>query len=288
MSAPFEAGRFGSGQAVKRIEDPALVAGRGRYTDDVAVPGQTHLVFLRSPYAHARIASIDADGARAMPGVHAVITGAELAAAGVRPIATGGFKRPDGSDMASPARRPLAHEVVRYVGEPVVAVVADSRDTARAAADAVWVDYEELPSVTDPQRATQPGAPALCPQAPDNVCAQMRHGDAGATERAFAEAAHTVSLDLVSQRLAPSPIEPRSVLAELDPHSGRLTVRLSSQMPTGVRGGLCASLPDLATEQVRVLGPGDAYYFESDQPHRFRNIGPEPCELISACTPPTF
>ncbi|MED5622331.1 xanthine dehydrogenase family protein molybdopterin-binding subunit [Ideonella sp. BN130291] len=253
MSTVFEAGRFGSGQAVKRIEDPALVAGKGQYTDDVVAAGQTHLVFLRSPYAHARILSINTEDASALPGVHAVFTGAQLVDAGVKPLAVGGFKRPDGSDMATPVRRALAHEVVRYVGEPVVAVVADSRDAARAAADAVWVDYEELPHVTDPLQAMQPGAPALCPGAPDNVSAQMRHGDAAATEQAFAQAAHTVSLQLVNQRLAPSPMEPRSVLAELDPATGRLTVRLSSQMPTGVRGGLCNTLPDLATEQVRVL-----------------------------------
>ncbi len=253
MSAVFEAGRFGSGQAVKRIEDPALVAGKGQYTDDVAAPGQAYVAFLRSSYAHARINSIDTSSATEMPGVLAVITGADLVQAGVKPIASGGFKRPDGSPMATPLRRPLAHEVVRFVGEAVVAVVAESRDAARAAADAVWVDYEELPSVTDPLQALQPGAPVICPEAPDNISAQMRHGDAAAAEAAFAKAAHVVSVDVVNQRLAPSPMEPRSVLAQLDPDTGRLTVRLSSQMPTGVRGGLCASLPGLREEDVRVV-----------------------------------
>lgn len=245
--------KFGSGQAVNRIEDPALVAGRGQYTGNVQAEGQTHLVFLRSPYAHARIASIDTAAAREVPGVLQVFTGADLVAAGVKPSVTAGFKRPDGSDMVPSARYPLAHEAVRFVGEPVVAVVAHTREAARAAADAVWVEYEELPAVTDLQAAVRPDAPVVCHNAPDNRVAQMRHGDAAATERAFAQAAHVVSLTLANPRLAPSPMEPRSVLAQVEPDTGRLVVRLSSQMPTAVRGGLVAALPGLTTEQVRVL-----------------------------------
>jgi carbon-monoxide dehydrogenase large subunit len=252
MSAVIEPGRFGSGKAVNRIEDPALVAGKGRYTGNVPAAGQTHLVFLRSPYAHARITSIDTASVREMPGVVAVFTGADLIAAGVKPSVTAGFKRPDGSDMAPSSRLPLAHEEVRFVGEPVVAVVAESPGAARAAADAVWVDYEELPSVTDPLAAMAAGAPQVNTALADNIAAQMRHGDAAATERAFAGAAHVVSLPLVNQRLAPSPMEPRSVLAHVE-DSGRLIVRLSSQMPTGVRGGLVAALPGLKTDDVRVL-----------------------------------
>jgi carbon-monoxide dehydrogenase large subunit len=253
MSAVIEPGRFGSGKAVNRIEDPALVAGRGRYTGNVPAAGQTHLVFLRSPYAHARIASIDTASARAMPGVLAVLTGADLVAAGVKPSITAGFKRPDGGDMAPVSRHPLAHEEVRFVGEPVVAVVAESREAARAAADSVWVDYEELPAVTDPLAAMAEGAPQVSSVLADNIGAQMRHGDAAATERAFSAAAHVVSLSLANPRLAPSPMEPRSVLAEVEPATGRLVVRLSSQMPTAVRGGLAAALPGLKTDDVRVL-----------------------------------
>ena len=140
MSAVIEPGRFGSGKAVNRIEDPALVAGRGRYTGNVQAAGQTHLVFLRSPYTHARIASIDTAPARAVPGVLAVLTGADLVNAGVKPSVTSGFKRPDGSPMPAQPRHPLAYERVRFVGEPVVAVVAETREAAKAAAEAVWGD----------------------------------------------------------------------------------------------------------------------------------------------------
>ncbi|MBS0426386.1 MAG: xanthine dehydrogenase family protein molybdopterin-binding subunit, partial [Proteobacteria bacterium] len=126
------AGRFGSGQAVRRLEDDALLAGTGRYTDDVRPDGQAQLAFQRSPYPHARIVSVDAEGARGMPGVLAVYTGADLVAAGVKPIpGVAGFKRADGSDGATAPRRVLAHERVRFVGEPVVAVVAETLQQAR-------------------------------------------------------------------------------------------------------------------------------------------------------------
>ncbi|NRF66542.1 xanthine dehydrogenase family protein molybdopterin-binding subunit [Aquincola sp. S2] len=253
MNAPVDATRFGSGRAINRVEDPALVAGRGRFADDLSFPGQLHLAFLRSTYAHAQIRSVDADAAREMPGVLAVYTGAELAAAGIKPMPGPGFKRADGSDGASPLRRALAHERVRYVGEPVAAVVARTLAEARAAADAVWVDYDELPAVTNVFDALAPGAPQLCDAAPDNISAEMRHGDAAATAAAFAGAAHIVSVDVHNQRLAPTPIEPRCTLARINPDDGgRLYVHLSSQMPTSVRGGLVDAIPGLSVEQVRV------------------------------------
>ena len=245
MNAPENVAlKFGSGQAVNRIEDPALVQGLGGFTDDHAPLGQVFLAFARSPYAHADIVSIDTEAARAVPGVLAIYTGAELAAAGVKPIPVApAFRRADGTPMATPPRHALAVGRVRFAGEQVVAVVAESRAAARAGADAVMVDYEALPAVVDPLAAIKAGAPQLCPEAPDNISAEMRHGDAAATEAAFAKAAHRVSLDIVNQRLAPSPMEPRSVLAAFDAASGRLTVRLSSQMPTAVRSGLADAIP---------------------------------------------
>jgi aerobic carbon-monoxide dehydrogenase large subunit len=252
MSADSIAMKYGSGQAVRRIEDPALVQGLGRYTDDVAPEGQLFLAFVRSTVAHGRIVSIDLDAARATPGVVAVYTGADLLAAGVKPIPTApAFTRPDGKPMAAPPKRPLAHEVVRYVGEPVVAVIASSRAAAKAAADTVYVETEDLPVNIDPVSALQPGAPVLWEGAPDNISAEMRHGNADAAAAAFAKAAHRVTLDLVNQRVAPAPMEPRSVLAWVD--DGRLTVRMSSQMPTGVRGGLADAIPGRTVENVRVL-----------------------------------
>ncbi|MBI5256384.1 MAG: xanthine dehydrogenase family protein molybdopterin-binding subunit [Burkholderiales bacterium] len=255
MNAPVEAGRFGSGQAINRVEDPLLVTGRGRYTDDLSFPGQLHLAFVRSTYAHADLRTVDTSSALGMPGVVAVYTGADLVAAGVKPLpGPAGFRRADGSPGASADRRALAHERVRYVGEPVAAVVATSADAARAGAEAVWVDYEELPAVVNPFDAMQPGAPVLCAAAPDNVAAEMGHGNAQAAAEAFGRAAHVVALDIHNQRLAPSPIEPRCVIARPDAEDGgRLYVHISSQMPTGVRGALAEAIPGLDAQRIRVL-----------------------------------
>ena len=254
LNAPDATLRFGSGRAVARIEDPELLQGRGRFTDNVRVAGETVIAFLRSPHAHARIVGIDADAARAAPGVLAVYTGAELAAAGVKPMPTAeGFKRADGRTTVSPPRRALAHEFVRYVGEPVVAVVAESRDAARDAIDLLVVDFEDLAAVTGVDAARQPGAAAVTPDAPDNIAAEIRHGDAAAAEAAFAKAAHRVVLDLVNQRVAPSPIEPRSSIASFDEQAGRIEMRIGNQMPTAVAAGLAGTLPDLTQQQVHVV-----------------------------------
>ncbi|HET7528067.1 MAG TPA: xanthine dehydrogenase family protein, partial [Burkholderiaceae bacterium] len=248
-----EVGRFGSGQQVQRVEDPALVAGKGQFTDDVAPAGQLHVVFVRSPHAHARIASIDAAAASKMPGVAAVFTGAQLVQAGVKPLpVVVPFKRPDGSDVVTAPRCALAHERARFVGEAVAMVVAASRDAARAAADAVVVEYEELPAVTDAAAALKPGAPRVVDELPDNIAAVSQHGDAKAVQAAFERAAVRVAVDIVNQRVAPSPIEPRTVLADFDAKSKRLTIRMSSQMPSGVRTSVCDSL-GMKPEDVRVV-----------------------------------
>jgi carbon-monoxide dehydrogenase large subunit len=254
MNAPdpsVMAGRYGSGHAVRRIEDPALVQGQGRYTDDVVPAGQLTIRFVRSTVAHGRITAIDTAAARAMPGVVAVYTGADLDAAGVKALPpAAGFKQPDGQALSAPPKRALAVDTVRFVGEAVVAVVAETAAAARAAADAVMVEIDPLPAVGDAAAALAPGAPEVWPGAPGNVLAEMRHGDAAATAAAFERAAHRIALSIVNQRLAPVTMEPRSVLAQVD--EGRLTVRLSSQMPTGVRGGLVACLPGMSNETVRV------------------------------------
>jgi carbon-monoxide dehydrogenase large subunit len=262
MSAPHDEtaaglgdaiGRYGSGRAVRRAEDPRLVSGQGRYTDDIEHPGQLHLVFLRSPHAHARILGIDTSAAAALPGVVAIYTGAALAAAGVKPIPPRlPFPRPDGSPGTSPPRRALAHERVRFAGEAVAAVVAESPAAGLDALDLIEVDYEALPAVADPMHAIAAGAPCLWDEAPDNIAAAARHGDVAGTAAAFASAPHHVALDLVNQRLAPSPMEPRAISAHVDTASGRLFVAMSSQMPTGARDTLAATLPGLSAAQVRV------------------------------------
>ncbi|MEO5883278.1 MAG: molybdopterin cofactor-binding domain-containing protein [Caldimonas sp.] len=254
MNAPDAATRFGSGRAVPRIEDRALLQGRGLFTDNVAVPGNAVMAFLRSPYAHARIAAIDVAAARALPGVIGVFTGADLVAAGVGGMPTiPDFRRPDGRSTVSPLRRPLAHEFARFVGQPIAAVVAETRDQARDALDAIVADLEELPSVTDARAARAEGAAVVTDEAPDNVAAEMRHGDAAATEAAFARAAHRVALDVFNQRLAPSPMEPRSIVARFDEATNRIEVRVSNQMPTAVAASIATVLPGLVPSQVHVL-----------------------------------
>jgi carbon-monoxide dehydrogenase large subunit len=246
--------RFGAGQPVKRLEDQRLLTGKGQFIDDKPDDGALWLHVLRSPHAHAKIVSIDATAALAMPGVEAVFTGADLVKDDVGTIPTLAiFKRPDGSPMAFPPRRLLAHEVVRFAGEAVAAVVAASRDQAQSAAEAIAVDYEVLPAVVDPVLATKPGAPAVWPVAPDNIVAAMSYGDAAKVAEAFAGAAHTVSLDLVSQRLIPSAMEPRSTIAEVDKKSGRLTLHVQSQTPGTTRDVLSEVILKRPKESVRVL-----------------------------------
>ena len=222
--------RFGAGQPVKRLEDQRLLTGKGQFIDDKPEEGAVWLHLLRSPHAHAKIISIDVHAAKAMAGVEAVYTGADLVADDIGTIPTlSVFMRPDGKPMTVPPRRLLAHEVVRFAGEPVAAVVARSRVAAQTAAEAIAIEYEMLPSVVDPIDATKPGAPAVWAEAPDNIVAAMSYGDAAAVEAAFANAAHVVSLDLVSQRLVPSAMEPRSTIAEVDKKSGRLILHVQSQ-----------------------------------------------------------
>src|ERR1700709_826492 len=198
--------RFGAAQPIKRLEDLRLLTGKGQFIDDKPEDGALWLYVLRSPHAHAKITSIDTKAAVTMPGVEAVYTGADQIPDDIGTLPTlAMFQRPDGSPMTVPPRRLLAHEIVRFAGEPVAAVVAASRTAAQTAAEAISIEYEVLPSVVDPVAAIKPGAPVVWPDAPDNVVAAMSDGDTAAVEAAFAKAAPAVSLDLVSQRLGPSP-----------------------------------------------------------------------------------
>jgi carbon-monoxide dehydrogenase large subunit len=253
-------GRFGSGREVKRIEDAGLLSGKGHYADDASVPGQIYLSFLRSTVAHARIVSIDTGAASAMPGVLALVTGADLVADGVQPIPLAPiFTRPDGSPGATPLRPALAVERVRFVGEAVVAVFAETLDQAKDALEAVVVDYDELPVAVSLAQATAPGAPLIWDAATGNIAAEMRHGDAAASDAAFAQAAHVVSLEIVNQRLIPAPMEPRATVAGYDAETGRITLRLSTQTPSSARDSLCGCLgiaPDLVRVVVDDVGGG--------------------------------
>jgi carbon-monoxide dehydrogenase large subunit len=245
--------RFGSGKAVRRVEDDALLTGRGVFADDVALSDSACVVFLRSPHPHARIAAIDTARAAALPGVVAIVTGEDLVRAGVRPLPqSADFKRHDGAPTASPPRRALAAGAVRFVGEAVAAVIARSLDEARDAAEAIDVRYDALPAIVDTDAAVLPGAPLVWPEAGDNIACEARHGDTAAAADAFRRAAHVVTLDLVNQRLAACPIEPRALRASYDPTSDRITLRASSQTPTGLRDALCAEVLGIEPDKVRV------------------------------------
>ena len=256
MSAPeiqFDpaSARFGASRSQKRIEDDRLLAGRGLYSDDRDLPGQAWMVVLRSPHAHARIVSIDAAEARKAPGVVAVYTAADLKADGLGPIPFPPiFKRADGAPMGAPPRTLLADGVAYYAGHPVAAVVAETRAQAQDAAELVAVEYEELPCVVHPARAIEPGAPQLWPEAPGNVSAQARYGDAAAVANAMAQAAHVTELALHNQRVAAMPLEPRAALAEFA--GGRWTLYTQTQQPTGTRESLAAVFRT-KQEQFRVV-----------------------------------
>jgi len=245
--------RFGSGRSVKRVEDDALLRGRGQFSDNLPAAGQLYACFVRSPHPHARITRIDSDAAAAMPGVANVFTGRDLIRAGVKPIPNSAdFRRGDGTPTATPLHHALAVDTVRFVGEAVAAVIAVSPHVARDAAERIEVDYAPLPAVVDTLAAIASGAPKVMKDAPDNVACEARHGDPAATEAAFRRAARVVALDLVNPRVAPCPIEPRSTLATWDEASERLTLRVSCQTPTGLRDELCDVL-GIPKENVRVV-----------------------------------
>jgi len=254
MKQSAQYGRFGSGQAVRRVEDESLLTGAGQFVDDHNLPGQAHVMFLRSPHAHARVLGVDTKAAAGMPGIVAVVTGEDLVRAGVKPLpSSADFRRADGSPTAAPPRHALAVDTVRFVGEAVAAVVADTPAAARDALEAIDVRYDVLPCVVDARAAVSAGAPQVWTAASGNVAAEIRHGDAAAAAKAFASAAHVVALDLFNQRLAPSPIEPRALVASYDAESGRITLRASSQTPAGLRDALCGEVLGIATDKVRVV-----------------------------------
>ncbi|MDN5251690.1 xanthine dehydrogenase family protein molybdopterin-binding subunit [Betaproteobacteria bacterium LSUCC0117] len=242
--------KFGSGKAVQRVEDDRLLRGQGLYVDDATAAGTKHVCFVRSPYASADILSVDTSAAQQAAGVHLVLTGADLLAAGVPAMAKPiNFKRPDGSPLQTPERHLLATTRVRFVGEPVAVVVADSIAQAQAAAELVDVSYEPRPVAADMAQALAPDAPLLA-DGPDNICAQTHFGDTAAVNEAFAKAAHVTSLDIQHQRLAAITIEPRNSIATM--RDNRLEFRATSQAPTQMRAALSHHL-GLPVEAIRVV-----------------------------------
>ena len=239
------------GSSVKRREDPELITGRGKYTDDFTLPNMAYAVIVRSPHAHASIQSIDVSAALALDGVIAVYTGADIEqsdAGGVVPTA---WLLPE---LKTPPHPILATERVRYVGDGVAVVVAESRYIARDAADLVEVDYDTLDAVVDPKGAAAEGAPQLFDEAPNNIAFHWDLGDKAATDAAFASATHTASVTLRNSRLIPHAIEPRAALADYDEKKG-LTLRMTSQNPHVHRLLMTLASISLPEHKIRVIAP---------------------------------
>ena len=245
----------GIGAPVRRKEDHRFITGAGRYTDDINQPGQTYAYFLRSPHAHATIRSIDASAALAMPGVLAVLTGADLAADGVGGLICGWMiHSKDGSPMKAGPHPALAQGKVRYVGDHVACIVAETYAQARDAAEAVKVDYGVLPAVVDTATA-QKAATAVHEAAPDNTVYQWHLGDKAATDAAFQRASKVVKIDLVNNRLAPNPMEPRAAIGVHDKGEDHFTLYTTSQNPHVARLVLSAFIGIAPENKLRVIAP---------------------------------
>jgi aerobic carbon-monoxide dehydrogenase large subunit len=246
--------KYGIGQPVLRFEDARLLQGRGRYIQDVNLPGQAYAVFLRSPHAHAKIVSIDTAAAKALPDVVAVFTGADYAADGLGgPKVSMPRKRPDGSAMFAPARPALCVDRVRYVGDPVAMVVAETLAQAMDAAERIAVGYDALPSVTATAEATLAGAPPVWDECPDNVSNFIERGNKAATDTAFAQAARVVRRRYVITRVHAQYLEPRGALAAFDAAEDRLTLYADVQYPHRVRQMLAQSVFRVPESKVRVI-----------------------------------
>ncbi|MFC3228958.1 xanthine dehydrogenase family protein molybdopterin-binding subunit [Marinibaculum pumilum] len=247
--------RFGrDARAVRRQEDQRLLVGDGRYADDKTAEGMVHMVLLRSPVAHAAVTSLDVSAAKEAPGVVAVYTLADLDADGVRPMPWAAeIPRPDGKPFASPPRKMLAGDTVRFVGDPVAVVIAESRAAAQDAAELIEVEYDEKPAATSTEAVIAGGAPAVWPDAPDNISCGARHGDAAATEAAFAKAHHVAKLRIVNQRLVGNAMEPRAVLAVPDGPGGHVTLNMGSQNPSTVKTIISGAIFGFPDTELRVL-----------------------------------
>ena len=231
--------KFAVGQSVPRKEDPMLLRGKGRYTDDLSLPGQAYAVMVRSQVAHGAIRSIDTEAARKMPGVLGVYTGADLKGYGPLKCVVP-FNNRDGSPMKKPLRPALPTDKVRYVGDPIAFVVAETLLAAKDAAEAVAVDIEALPAVTLAEDAAAAGAPQLYDDVPGNVALDYHYGDAEAVKAAFAKAAHVTKLKLLNSRLVVAAMEPRSALAAFD--GTRFTFYVGSQGVFGMRANIAEAM----------------------------------------------
>ena len=246
--------KYGIGQPVLRFEDPRLLRGQGRYINDVNLPGQAYAVFVRSPHAHAKIKSIDVEEAKKAPGVVAVLTGHDVAADGLgMPKANMPRKRPDGKPMFAPQRPPLVTDRVRYVGDPVVMVVADTLAEAKDAAELVTIDYDPLRSVTATEDTVKPGAPAVWDDCPDNISNHVERGNKAATDEAIKGAAKVIKRRYVITRVHAQYMEPRGTLGVYDQGEDRLILYADVQYPHRVRNMLAQNVFKVPESKMRVI-----------------------------------
>ncbi|HWW47265.1 MAG TPA: xanthine dehydrogenase family protein molybdopterin-binding subunit [Xanthobacteraceae bacterium] len=246
----------GIGASVKRKEDKRFITGKGRYVDDIKVVGATHAHFVRSPHAHARIKGIDISAAEKMPGVVAILTGQQLVDDKIGNLICGWavFSK-DGSPMKMGAYPAMAPEIVRHVGQAAAVVIAETKNQARDAAEAVAITYEELPAAADIKAAIAPGAPQLHPEAPGNIVYDWELGDQAAVDAAFAKAANVVKMDIVNNRLAPNAMEPRAAIAQYDEADDHFTLHTTSQNPHVARLVLSAFYNIAPENKLRVIAP---------------------------------
>ncbi|MEY2620286.1 MAG: hypothetical protein RIT26_106, partial [Pseudomonadota bacterium] len=248
--------KFSSAQAGDHDELNELVQGQGTYTSDISVPGQLYASFVRSPWAHARILSLDTRVAQGLPGVRAVVTARDVQAAGLGPIMPlVVLKGSNGQNMHCSGMPLLAEEVVRHVGEPVALVVADTLQQAMDGAEAVMVDYEPLPGVTDLRAAMAPDAPQVQPAAPGNIAMDWSLGETPALQAAFDQAHHVEEIELADPMLTGAPMEPKAALAQYDSATGRYTLMASTQGVKNIHHVLSQHVFKVPPEQIRVLTP---------------------------------
>jgi aerobic carbon-monoxide dehydrogenase large subunit len=247
--------KFGLAQSVRRVEDPRLLIGNGRYTDDIVLPGMLHGVVLRSPHAAAKLGAIDTTAAGAAPGVKAIYTAADLNADGIGslPCAVSLDNR-DGSTMASPPHPVLADGAVRHVGDPVAFIVADTAKAARDAAELIAVDYDIQPSITDLAKVTDAASPLVWPEVKRNMVFDWEFGDKAKTDAQFAKAAHVTSLTVVNNRIIVSSMEARVSIADYDTTTGRWTMYANTQGGWLVKG-LIAPMFNAEPEKFRIVTP---------------------------------
>jgi carbon-monoxide dehydrogenase large subunit len=245
--------QFGVGQPVLRVEDPTLLRGQGRYTDDVNVAGQAHAYIVRSRYAHGTIRKVDVAAARKLSGVLGAYTAADLAAAGVGPIKCGMMVQGrDGKPWLTPARPVLAADKVRFSGEAVAMIVAETAAQAKDAAEAVEVEIDPLPAAPSVDAALAAGAPQVHDSVPGNVAVDYHYGDTAKVAEAFAKAAHVTKLSLISNRIVINPLEPRSAVGQYDAATGKYTLTVCSQGVFGMKGGT-AGILGTTPDKMRVL-----------------------------------